>query len=76
MGKGLGKKRDNPVDQSPCLSLEMGEKLKTEGIYVYQWLIHVEFSQKTAKFCKAIILQLKTKQKHYLVWALFGNLKY
>ena len=33
-------------------------------------------SQKTTKFCKAIIVQLKTKQKHYLVWALFGNLKY
>jgi len=32
-----------------------------EGIYVYLWLIHVEIWQKTTKFCKAIILQLKNK---------------
>ena len=30
---------------------------KREGIYAYLWLIHVEVWQKTAKFCKAIILQ-------------------
>ena len=30
---------------------------KSEGIYVYLWLIHVEVCQKTGKFCKAIILQ-------------------
>ena len=30
---------------------------KREGIYVYLWLIHVEDLQKTAKFCKAIMLQ-------------------
>ena len=29
------------------------------SIYVYLWLIHGEVGQKTAKFCKAIILQLK-----------------
>ena len=27
---------------------------------VYLWLIHVDIWQKTTKFCKAIILQLKT----------------
>ena len=36
---------------------EMGGSFKREGIYVYLWLIHVEVGQKTAKFCKAIILQ-------------------
>ena len=36
---------------------ETGERFKREGIYVYLWLIHIEVCQKTAKFCKAIILQ-------------------
>jgi len=40
---------------------EMGGSFKKKGIYVYLWLIHVEVWQKTAKFCKAIILQLKKK---------------
>ena len=34
-----------------------------EGIYVYLWMIPVEVWQKTIKFCKAIILQLKNKFK-------------
>ena len=42
---------------------EMGGRFKREGIYVYLWLIHVEVGQKTAKFCKASILQLKNKFK-------------
>ena len=42
---------------------EMGERFKREGIYVYLWLIHVVVWQKTAKFCKACILQLKKKLK-------------
>ena len=41
---------------------EMGGQFKREWIYVYLWLIHVEVWQKTTKFCKAIILQLKNKQ--------------
>ena len=32
-----------------------------EYMYVYLWLTHVEVWQKTAKFYKAIILQLKNK---------------
>ena len=28
------------------------------------WLVHIEVWQKTTKFCKAIILQLKNKQKN------------
>ena len=42
---------------------KMGGRFKKEGIYVYLWLIHVEVRQKTTKFCKAIILQLKNKLK-------------
>ena len=42
---------------------EMEEKFKTEEMYVYLWLIHVEVGQKRIKFCKAIILQLKNKLK-------------
>ena len=37
--------------------VEWGGSLNREGIYVHLWLIHVEVWQKTAKFCKAIILQ-------------------
>ena len=37
----------------------MEGRCKGEVIYVYLWLIHVEVWQKTTKFCKAIILQLK-----------------
>ena len=36
-----------------------GGRFKREGIYVYLWLIHVEVWQKTTKFCRAVILQLK-----------------
>ena len=42
---------------------EMGGRFETEGIRVYLWLIHGEVLQKTAKFCKAIILQYKKKLK-------------
>jgi len=40
---------------------EMGGRFKKEGAYVYPWLILVDVRQKTTKFCKAIILQLKNK---------------
>ena len=50
-----------PLAWTGC-SIVKGFKLKESsaawfGIYVYLWLIHVEVWQKTAKFCKAIILQ-------------------
>ena len=32
-------------------------------IWLYLWLILVDLWQKTTKFCKAIILQLKIKKK-------------
>ena len=41
---------------------ETGGRLKREGTYVYLWLIHVELWQKTTKFCKVIVPQLKNKQ--------------
>ena len=40
---------------------EMGGMFKREGTNVYLWLVHVDVWQKTTKFCKAIILQLKNK---------------
>ena len=40
---------------------KMGGRFKRESIHVYLWLIHVKVWQKTTKFCKAIILQLKNK---------------
>ena len=38
-----------------------GGRFKREETYVYLWLTHVEVWQKTTKFCKVIILQLKKK---------------
>ena len=36
---------------------QMGWRFRKEGVYLFLWLIHVEVSQKTTKFCKAIMLQ-------------------
>ena len=53
------------LKQRLCINLEAwdgretGGRFKREGIYLYLWLIHVEVLQKTTKFCKAIIFQLK-----------------
>ena len=38
---------------------EIGGRFKREVIYIYLWLIHIEVWQKTTKFFKVIILQLK-----------------
>ena len=50
-----------------------------------RWLIHVEVWQKTTKFCKATILQLKNKlkrknkiffffrEKHCVIWSVLSN---
>ena len=51
------------LKQGLCINLEGrdgkggGREVQKDGIYVYLWLIHVEVLQKTAEFCKAIILQ-------------------
>ena len=37
----------------------MGESLKRDGTYVYQWLVHVDIWQKPTQDRKAIILELK-----------------
>ena len=42
---------------------EIGGRSGREGTWVYLWLILVEVRQKTTKFCKAIILQLKKNTK-------------
>ena len=34
-----------------------------EGTYVYPWLTHVDVQQKLSQYCKAVILQLKIKNK-------------
>ena len=36
-------------------------RFKREGVYVYLWLTDVVLWQKPTKYCKAVILQLKTK---------------
>ena len=38
---------------------EMGGRFGREGTWVHLWLILVDVWQKTTRFCKAIILQLK-----------------
>ena len=51
------------LKQGLCDKLEggVGRRFKREGTYVHLWLIHVDVWQKTTKFYKAIILQLKSK---------------
>ena len=38
---------------------EVGGRVKSEGTYVYLWLIHTDVWQKPTQYCKAIIHQLK-----------------
>ena len=38
--------------------VELGGRFRSEGSWVYLWLVLVDVWQKTTKFCKAIILQL------------------
>ena len=54
-------------------NIDLFKKFKREGTYVYLWLIHADIWQKTTKFCKAIILQLKNKffknkKKYYFMF--------
>ena len=41
---------------------QVGGSFKTEGVYVYLWLIYVVVWQKPTQHCKAITLQLKLKK--------------
>ena len=45
------------------------EKISQESHihYVYLWLIHVDVWQKPTQFCKAIILQLKKKERNRVI---------
>ena len=53
------------LKQGLCNNLEdwdgkaVGEMFRTEGTYVYLWLIHVDVWQKLTQCCKVIIFQLK-----------------
>ena len=38
---------------------EVGGRFKREGPYIYLWLIHVDIWQKSTKYCKVMIPQLK-----------------
>ena len=50
---------------------KMGGSFKREGTKLYLWLVHVDVLQKTTKFCKAFILQLKNK---YLLKTIFRSM--
>ena len=55
--------KDQETQTGLCINLEAwdgegdGREFQKGREYVYLWLINVEAWQKTAKFCKAIILQ-------------------
>ena len=53
--------RGSVTTQKGGFGKEMGERFKSEETYVCLWLVHVGVWQKTTKFPKAIILQLKNK---------------
>ena len=38
-------------------------RFRSEGMYVYVWLIHVVVQQKPIQYCKTIILQFKIKKR-------------
>ena len=52
-------KRGSMTIQKGGVGREMKGRFRREGTWVYLWLILVDVRQKTTKFCKAIILQLK-----------------
>ena len=47
---------------------EMGGRFKRVEIYVYLWLIHADISEKTTKFYKAIVRQLKNIYIYKKTW--------
>ena len=44
---------------------EVGGMVKREGTWIYLWLIHVHGWQKSAQYCKAIILPLKRNKCNF-----------
>ena len=55
-----------PRDDLERWDLEVGGRLKREGIYVYSQLILVDIWQKPVQHYKVIIPQLKIKKKMLL----------
>ena len=53
------------MDVTTGKTIALAEKISQECHirYVYLWQIHVDVWQKPTQFCKAIILQLKNKEK-------------
>ena len=49
---------------------ERSGRCKREETYVYLWLIHVDVWQKSTKFCKAVILQLKKNVSTLVMYCL------
>ena len=45
------------------MGARVGGRFKREGIHAYLWIIHAVVWQKSIQHCKAIILQLKIKNK-------------
>ena len=54
---------------------EVEGRFKTEGIYVYLWLMHVEVRQKTAKLCNYPSIKNKFK-KMFLAYGRHSNYKH
>ena len=46
-----------------------GPEVQEGGTCIYLWLVHADVWQKTAKFCKAIILHIKTTTKNSVMKA-------
>ena len=66
LGVGEGQRSLVCCSPSGCKESDTTERLSDWNElnwYVYLWPIHVEIWQKTKKFCKAIILQKKIKNK-------------
>ena len=55
----LRKLKQGLCDKNGEMGREMAGRFGRAGTWVHLWLILVDIWQKTTKFCKAIILQLK-----------------
>jgi len=45
----------------------MGGGFRTQGTYVYLWLIHADIWKKPTQYCKAIIVQFFKNEKNYII---------
>ena len=44
---------------------EVGRGFRMKGTHVYLWLIYIDVWQKTSRYCKVVILQLKQINKKF-----------